>query len=59
MAPPKTIAKGIIQISAKEGMHTMDDSLIHLARSQAISPEEAMANSRDPKYVGRELERSV
>lgn len=50
---------GIIQISAKEGMHTMDDSLIHLARSQAISPEEAMANSRDPKYVGRELERSV
>ncbi len=48
---------GIIQISAKDGMHTMDDSLIHLARHGAITAEEAIANAREQKYVEREIGR--
>lgn len=46
---------GLIQISSKDGMHTMDDSLIYLARMNAISAEEAIANAKEKAYVQREL----
>ncbi|MEI6033815.1 MAG: PilT/PilU family type 4a pilus ATPase [Verrucomicrobiae bacterium] len=38
---------GLIEIGAKDGMHTIDDDLSGLYLSRAISKEQAMANARD------------
>jgi len=38
---------GLIEIGAKDGMHTIDDSLAELYASRVISKEEALANARD------------
>ena len=38
---------GLLEIGAKDGMHTFDDSLSDLYLNRVISKEEAMANARD------------
>lgn len=41
----------LIQIGAVDGMHTIDDSLIHLARHGFIAVEDALIRARDAKFV--------
>ena len=38
---------GLIEIGARDGMHSFDDSLTDLYLNRQISKEEAMANARD------------
>lgn len=38
---------GLLEIGAKDGMHTFDDSLAELYTNRLISKEEAIANARD------------
>jgi len=42
---------GLIEIGAKDGMHTLDESLSELYLNRAISKEEAIANARDKDRV--------
>lgn len=42
---------GLIEIGAREGMHTIDDSLETLYLNRLISKEEAMANARDKARI--------
>lgn len=42
---------GLLQINAKEGMHTIDDSLLFLAENGYISFNEAVANARDRQFM--------
>jgi len=42
---------GLIEIGAKDGMHTIDESLARLVREGLISPEEAVANARDKNEI--------
>jgi twitching motility protein PilT len=42
---------GLIEISTKDGMNTIDESLADLYLTRQISKEEAMANARDPKNI--------
>ncbi len=42
---------GLMQIGAKDGMHTVDDSLAHLLVNGHISYDEAMANAREKEHV--------
>src|SRR5438046_3415786 len=42
---------GLIQIGAKDGMHTVDDSLIELLLADRISLMDAMAHARAPHFV--------
>lgn len=39
---------GLMQVGAVHGMHTLDDSLLHLLKGGFVSLEEALANARDP-----------
>ncbi len=41
----------LIQIGAVDGMHTIDDSLMHLANHGFISLEDALLRARDPEFV--------
>ena len=41
----------LIQIGGIDGMHTIDDSLIHLAKHGFITVEDALIRARDPKFV--------
>ena len=41
----------LIQIGGRDGMHTIDDSLIHLARHGFITVEDALIRARDAKFV--------
>ena len=41
----------LIQIGGIDGMHTIDDSLIHLARHGFINVEDALVRARDAKFV--------
>jgi twitching motility protein PilT len=41
----------LIQIGGIDGMHTIDDSLIHLARHGFITVEDALIRARDAKFV--------
>jgi twitching motility protein PilT len=41
----------LIQIGGIDGMHTIDDSLIHLARHAFITVEDALIRARDAKFV--------
>lgn len=40
---------GLMEIGQGEGMHTIDESLIHLVNSRQITPQEALFNCRDRK----------
>jgi twitching motility protein PilT len=42
---------GLIEIGAKDGMHTIDDSLTELYAARLISKEEAIANARDKDSI--------
>ncbi len=41
----------LIQIGSVDGMHTIDDSLLHLANYGFISMEDAIIRARDPEFV--------
>jgi twitching motility protein PilT len=42
---------GLLEIGARDGMNTIDESLADLYLSRQISKEEAMANARDPAAI--------
>ncbi len=42
---------GLIQIGGAMGMHTIDDSLLHLLTHGFITEEDAIAHSRDPDFI--------
>ena len=50
---------GLIQIGAKEGMHTVDVSLIELLLAERISLMDAMAHARDPNFVKEEFQKAL
>src|SRR6266699_156767 len=50
---------GLIQIGAKEGMHTVDDSLIELLIAERINIMDAMAHARDPNFVKEEFQKAL
>src|SRR6266850_1492779 len=50
---------GLIQIGAKDGMHTVDDSLIELLLADRISLMDAMAHARDPNFVKEEFQQAL
>jgi twitching motility protein PilT len=49
----------MIQIGAKDGMHTVDESLIELLIADRISLMEAMAHARDPNFVKEEFQKAL
>ena len=50
---------GLIQIGAKDGMHTVDDSLIELLLADRINLMDAMAHARDPNFVKEEFQTAL
>src|SRR5436305_3024304 len=50
---------GLIQIGAKDGMHTVDDSLIELLLADRISPMDALAHARDPNFVKENFQQAL
>jgi twitching motility protein PilT len=50
---------GLIQIGAKDGMHTVDDSLIELLLADRISLMDALAHARDPDFVKEEFQKAL
>jgi len=50
---------GLIQIGAKDGMHTVDDSLIELLIAERISLMDALAHARDPDFVKEEFQKAL
>ena len=50
---------GLIQIGAKDGMHTVDDSLIELLLADRISLMDAMAHARDPNFVKENFQQAL
>lgn len=42
---------GLIQVGAKEGMHTIDDSLLHLLVNDHILLDDALAHCRDKDFI--------
>lgn len=42
---------GLIQIGARDGMHTIDDSLLHLLLHDFITEEHALSHCRDPDFI--------
>jgi twitching motility protein PilT len=50
---------GLIQIGAKDGMHTVDDSLIELLLADRITLMDAQAHARDPNFVKEEFQKAL
>jgi twitching motility protein PilT len=50
---------GLIQIGAKDGMHTVDDSLIELLLADRISLMDALAHARDPDFVKENFQQAL
>ncbi len=50
---------GLIQIGAKDGMHTVDDSLIELLLADRISLMDALAHARDPNFVKEQFQEAL
>ena len=50
---------GLIQIGAKDGMHTVDESLIELLIAERIGLMDAMAHARDPNFVKEEFQKAL
>lgn len=42
---------GLMQVGAVHGMHTMDDSLLHLLKGGYVDLEEALLHARDPEQL--------
>jgi twitching motility protein PilT len=49
----------LIQIGAKDGMHTVDESLIELLLAERINLMDAMAHARDPNFVKEEFQKAL
>jgi twitching motility protein PilT len=45
----------LMQVGSSSGMHTMDDSLLHLATSGHLSMDDAMLNARHPETLQERL----
>jgi Tfp pilus assembly pilus retraction ATPase PilT len=45
-----------MQVGAQSGMHTFDDSLLHLVKGGYLGLEEAMLNSREPESLKIEFQ---
>ena len=50
---------GLIQIGGSDGMHTIDDSLLHLLINDFISLEHALAHCRDREFIGSNYHRHM
>jgi twitching motility protein PilT len=50
---------GLIQIGAKDGMHTVDDSLIELLLAERISLMDALDHARDPNFVKEQFQQAL
>jgi len=50
---------GLIQIGAKDGMHTVDESLIELLLANRISLMDALAHARDPNFVKEHFQQAL
>ena len=50
---------GLIQIGAKDGMHTVDDRLIELLLADRINLMDALAHARDPDFVKEEFQKAL
>src|SRR5881409_1195750 len=50
---------GLIQIGAKDGMHTVDDSIIELLLADRISIMDALAHARDPNFVKENFQQAL
>src|SRR5437899_4177981 len=50
---------GLIQIGAKDGMHTVDGSLIELLLAYRISLMDALAHARDPNFVKEQFQKAL
>jgi twitching motility protein PilT len=50
---------GLIQIGAKDGMHTVDDSLIELLLADRINLMDALAHARDPNFVKEQFQQAL
>jgi twitching motility protein PilT len=50
---------GLIQIGAKDGMHTVDESLIELLLADRISLMDALAHARNPDFVKEEFQKAL
>jgi twitching motility protein PilT len=50
---------GLIQIGAKDGMHTVDDSLIELLLADRINLMDALAHARDPNFVKEHFQQAL
>jgi twitching motility protein PilT len=50
---------GLLQIGAQDGMHTIDDSLLHLLKSEFILLDDALAHCRDKHFIKENYYRYV
>ena len=50
---------GLIQVGAKDGMHTIDDSLLHLLVNDHILLDEALARCRDKDFIRQHYHRAM
>src|SRR5947209_11810719 len=50
---------GLIQIGAKDGMHTVDDRLIEVLLADRISLMDALAHARDPNFVKEQFQKAL
>ena len=50
---------GLIQIGAQDGMHTIDDSLLHLLVNDFISLDDALAHCRDRHYIREQYHQEI
>lgn len=50
---------GLMQIGAKDGMHTIDDSLLHLLTHDYILLEDALAHCRDKDFIHQNFAKAM
>lgn len=49
----------LLEIGTKDGMHTLDDSLIHLALNHKISGDDAMLRAKNPSQLHHNLQSAI
>ena len=50
---------GLIQVGAKDGMHTIDDSLLHLLLNDHILLDDALGRCRDKDFIQQNFHRAM
>ena len=50
---------GLIQIGAQDGMHTIDDSLLHLLTNDFILLDDALAHCRDKHFIRENFHKAM